>query len=111
MLRVEPTSLAIFLRKCDRHGLVCLRGWISRRAGASLGCAVGKVVDRVDDGNVELTGPARQALKHGWAQWQALDEETAGLDSHFAEHASHDPQGQRCMDVCGAEAMLAYLSR
>jgi transposase len=64
-------------------------------------------VDRVEDGNNELAGPARQALMHGWAQWQALDEEIAWFDRQIAEHASHDPQAQRCMDVCGVGRLTA----
>ncbi|MEM5332150.1 IS110 family transposase [Paraburkholderia sp. JHI2823] len=64
-------------------------------------------VDRVEDGSNELAGPARQALMRGWAQWQALDEEIAWLDRQIAEHARHDPQAQRCMDVCGVGRMTA----
>ena len=48
-------------------------------------------VDRVEDGNYELAGPARHALMHGWAQWQALDDEIAWFDRQIAEHASQDP--------------------
>jgi transposase len=64
-------------------------------------------IDRVEDGSNELTGPARQALMRGWAQWQALDEEIAWFDRQIAEHASHDPQAQRCMDVCGVGRLTA----
>jgi len=64
-------------------------------------------IDRVEDGNNELAGPARQALMHGWAQWQALDEEIAWFDRQIAEHANHDSQAQRCMDVCGVGRLTA----
>jgi len=37
----------------------------------------------------------------GAAQWQALDDEIAWFDRQIAEHASHDPLAQRCMNVCG----------
>jgi transposase len=58
-------------------------------------------IGRVEDGNNELAEPARQALMRGGAQWQALDDEIAWFDRQIAEHASHDPLAQRCMDVCG----------
>src|SRR5258708_23863233 len=64
-------------------------------------------VDRIEDGNNELAGPARQALMRGWAQWQALDEEIAWFDRQIAEHANHDSQAQRCMDVCGVGRLTA----
>lgn len=64
-------------------------------------------VDRVEDGSNELAGPARQALMRGWAQWQALDEEIAWLERQIAEHASLDPQAQRCMEVCGVGRLTA----
>jgi transposase len=64
-------------------------------------------LDRIEDGNNELTGPARQALMRGWAQWQALDAEIAWFDGQIAEHASHDPQAQRCMAVCGVGRLTA----
>ncbi|KWO82402.1 transposase [Burkholderia ubonensis] len=64
-------------------------------------------IDRVEDGNNELTGPARQALMRGWAQLQTLDEEIAWFDRQIAEHANHDPQAQRCMDVCGVGRLTA----
>jgi transposase len=64
-------------------------------------------VDRVEDGNNELAGPARQALMRGWEQMQALDDEIAWFDRQIAEHASHDPQAQRCMDVCGVGRLTA----
>lgn len=64
-------------------------------------------VDRVEDGSNELAGPARQALMHGWAQWQALDEQIGWLDRQITEHASHDPQTQRCMAICGVGRITA----
>jgi transposase len=64
-------------------------------------------VDRVEDGNNELEGPARRALMRGWAQWQALDDEIAWFDRQIAEHASYDPQAQRCVDVCGVGRLTA----
>ncbi|REE18494.1 transposase [Paraburkholderia sp. BL23I1N1] len=64
-------------------------------------------VERIEDGNNELAGPARQALMRGWAQWQSLDDEIAWFDRQIAEHASHDPQARRCMDVCGVGRLTA----
>ena len=37
----------------------------------------------------------------GWTQWQALDEEITWLDRQIGDHANHDPQAQRCMQLCG----------
>ena len=64
-------------------------------------------VERVEDGSNELAGPARQALMRGWSQWHALDDEIAWLDRQIAEHARHDPQARRCMDVCGVGRLTA----
>ncbi|MGH7461054.1 MAG: IS110 family transposase [Longimicrobiales bacterium] len=64
-------------------------------------------VDNVEDGSNELAGVARQALMRGWAQWQTLDDEIAWFDRQIAEHASHDSQAQRCMDVCGVGRLTA----
>ena len=64
-------------------------------------------VERVEDGSNELAGPARQALMHGWTQWQALDEQIAWLERQITEHAAHDPQAQRCMAVCGVGRLTA----
>lgn len=64
-------------------------------------------VDRLEDASNELAGPAREALMRGWAQCQALDQEIAWLDKQIAEHASHDPQARRCMDVCGVGPLTA----
>lgn len=44
---------------------------------------------------------------HGWAQWQALDEQIGWLDRQITEHASHDPQTQRCMAICGVGRITA----
>ncbi|MEM5299827.1 transposase [Burkholderia sp. JPY481] len=65
------------------------------------------IVDRIEDGSNELAGPTRQALMRGWAQCQALDQEIAWLDKQIAEPAGHDPQAQRCMDVCGVGPLTA----
>jgi len=43
----------------------------------------------------------------GWAQWQALDDEIAWFDRQIAEHASHDRQAQRFMDVCDVGRLTA----
>ncbi|MBK5122292.1 IS110 family transposase [Paraburkholderia madseniana] len=64
-------------------------------------------VDRVEDGSNELAAPAREALMHGLAQWQALDDEIAWLDTQIARHVSDDPQAQRCMKVCGVGRLTA----
>jgi transposase len=40
-------------------------------------------------------------------QCQALDQEIAWLDKQIADHVSHDPQAQRCMDVCGVGPLTA----
>lgn len=65
------------------------------------------LVDRLEDGSNELGGPARQALMRGWAQCQVLDQEIACLDKQIAEHAVHDEQAQRCMEVCGVGPLTA----
>ena len=59
------------------------------------------LIERIEDGSNELTGPARLALLRGGEQWQVLDEQIAWFDRQIAEHANRDPQAQRCMDVCG----------
>ncbi|MEM5331983.1 IS110 family transposase [Paraburkholderia sp. JHI2823] len=66
-----------------------------------------QLVEHIEDGSNELNGPARQALMHGWTQWQALDEEITWLDRQIGDHAKHDPQAQRCMDVCGVGRLTA----
>ncbi|MBC8752393.1 transposase [Paraburkholderia sp. WC7.3g] len=65
------------------------------------------LIERVEDGSNELTGPARLALLRGWEQWQVLDEQIAWFDRQIAEHANRDPQAQRCMDVCGVGRLTA----
>ncbi len=44
---------------------------------------------------------------HGWAQWQAPDEQIGWLDRQITEHASHDQQAQRCMAMCGVGRITA----
>ncbi|MEM5314390.1 hypothetical protein [Paraburkholderia sp. JHI869] len=65
------------------------------------------LVDRIEDGDNGLTGPARQALMHGWVQCQALDEQIAWLERQIAEHAGHDPQALPCMAACGVAKLTA----
>ncbi len=38
------------------------------------------LIERIEDGSNELTGPARLALLRGGEQWQVLDEQIAWLD-------------------------------
>jgi transposase len=64
-------------------------------------------VDRVEDGENELTGQAKEALLRGFAQWQVLDDEITWLDAQIAQHARHDPQAQRCMMVRGIGRVTA----
>lgn len=64
-------------------------------------------VDRVEDGANELSGQARAALLRGLAQWQELDNEIAWLDSQITQHASDDPQAQRCMAIRGVGRITA----
>lgn len=65
------------------------------------------LIERIEDGSNELTGPARLALLRGCEQWQVLDEQIAWFDRQIAEHANRDPQAQRCMDVCGVGRLTA----
>jgi transposase len=43
----------------------------------------------------------------GWAQCQALDDEIAWLDRQIGDHANHDSQAQRCMELCGVGLLTA----
>lgn len=65
------------------------------------------LIERIEDGSNELTGPARLALLRGWEQWQVLDEQIAWFDRQIAEDANRDPQAQRWMNVCGVGRLTA----
>ncbi|MGF6439586.1 IS110 family transposase [Paraburkholderia youngii] len=65
------------------------------------------LVEHIEDGNNELNGQARQALMRGWAQWQTLDDEISWLDRQIGDHAKHDSQAQRCMELCGVGTVTA----
>ena len=51
--------------------------------------------------------PAGQALMRGGAQCHVLDQEIACLDKQIAEHAVHDEQAQRWMEVRGVGPLTA----
>jgi len=58
---------------------------------------------RNNSGDIKTGGAQHSQDQHG----QALDDEIAWFDRQIAEHASHDPQAQRCMDVCGVGRLTA----
>ncbi|WP_245001990.1 transposase [Cupriavidus pinatubonensis] len=64
-------------------------------------------VEHIQDGTNELSGTAREALMHAWAQWQALNQEIAWFDRQIATHARQDPNAKRCMDMCGVGPLTA----